>query len=234
MNALLLHADDYVLRPLFPADAPAMAAAVRESIASLVPWMPWASATYDEAAALDWIAACAAARADGSAHEFGIFRQRAEAGTAVEQRGRRTADKGTNGANTANSASGGIADSASGHDGLHYVGAAGLNQFNRAHNFCNLGYWVRTSAQRHGAGRAAIRALARFAFDELALTRVEIVVADGNHASLALARKAGAVHEGLARKRLRLHDGPVTAHVLSLVPERTAAAPVPPDRPARR
>jgi L-amino acid N-acyltransferase YncA len=190
--------------------------------------MPWANATYDKAAALDWIAACASARADGSAHEFGIFRQRVEAGTAVEQRGRRTVDKGANGA------SGGTADSASGYDGLHYVGAAGLNQFNRAHNFCNLGYWVRTSAQRQGAGCAAIRALVRFAFEELGQTRVEIVVADGNHASLALARKAGAVHEGLARNRLRLHDGPVTAHVLSLVPERAAAAPVPPDGPARR
>jgi len=223
MNALLLHADDYILRPLLPADAPAMAAAVRESMASLGPWMPWANAAYDEAAALDWIAICAAARADGSAHEFGIFRQRAKAGTAVGQRGRGTADK------SADGASGGTADSASGDDGLDYIGAAGLNQFNRVHNFCNLGYWVRTSAQRQGAARAAIRALARFAFDELALTRVEIVVADGNHASLALARKAGAVHEGLAHNRLYLHNGPVAAHMLSLIPAPGSdLAPVPP------
>ncbi|WP_075792505.1 GNAT family N-acetyltransferase [Massilia putida] len=173
-----LLAGDYLLRPLVPTDAPAMAAAVRESMASLVQWMPWAHAAYDEADALAWIAACATARAHATAHEFGIFDR----------------------------------------DGQHYVGAAGLNQFNRANGFCNLGYWVRAAARRQGAGLAAIRALARFAFDGLGQTRVEIVVADGNLSSLALARKAGAVHECLARNRLSLHGRPVPAHVLSLVP----------------
>jgi ribosomal-protein-serine acetyltransferase len=176
---LSLDADGYLLRPLVPADAPAMATAVRESMASLGPWMPWAHAAYDEADGLAWIAACAAARADASAHEFGIFRR----------------------------------------DGHHYIGAAGLNQFNHANRFCNLGYWVRTPALRQGAGLAAIRALARFAFDRLGQARVEIVVADGNLPSLALARKAGAAHECLARNRLNLYGRPVAAHVLSLVPD---------------
>jgi RimJ/RimL family protein N-acetyltransferase len=174
-----LQADSFLLRPLVADDAPAMAAAVRESMASLVRWMPWAHAAYDEADALAWIAACATARMDATAHEFGIFNR----------------------------------------DGNHYVGAAGLNQFNRANRFCNLGYWVRASARRQGAGLAAIRALACFAFDRLGQTRVEIVVADGNLPSLALARKAGAVHECLARNRLSLHGRPVAAHVLSLVPD---------------
>lgn len=189
----LLHAGAFVLRPLVPTDAPAMAAAVRESMASLGPWMPWAHAGYDEAEARDWIAGCSAARVDGSAYEFGIFRRRGAGGSA--------ADSGDASA-----------------EALDYVGAAGLNQFNRAHNFCNLGYWVRASAQRQGAGRAAIQALTRFAFDQLGLARVEIVVADGNLPSLALARRAGAVHECLARNRLMLHGRPVAAHVLSLVP----------------
>ena len=196
----LLHADRYVLRPLVPADAPAMAAAVRESVASLNPWMPWAHAGYDEADALDWIAGCAAARADGSAYEFGIFRPRGTGGS------------------TAGSAT-------PGEDDLDYIGNAGLNQFNRVHNFCNLGYWVRAAAQRQGAGLAAIHALARFGFDRLGLARVEIVVADGNLPSLALARRACAVHEGLARNRLHLHGGPVAAHVLSLVPDASPASP---------
>jgi RimJ/RimL family protein N-acetyltransferase len=173
-----IHADGFLLRPLVPDDAPAMAAAVRESMPRLAPWMPWAHAAYDAADALAWIAFCDAARADGSAHEFGIFRA----------------------------------------DGRHYVGAAGLNQFNRLHGFCNLGYWVRTSAQGQGAALAAIRALSRFAFACLGQSRVEIVVADGNLPSLGVARKAGAVHECLARNRLNLHGRPVAAHVLSLVP----------------
>jgi RimJ/RimL family protein N-acetyltransferase len=28
-------------------------------------------------------------------------------------------------------------------DGVKLLGGAGLNQFNKQHNFCNLGYWVR-------------------------------------------------------------------------------------------
>jgi RimJ/RimL family protein N-acetyltransferase len=174
-----IHADGFILRPLVPDDATTMAAAVRESIASLGPWMPWAHAAYDDADALAWIAFCDAARNEGSAHEFGIFQA----------------------------------------DGRHYVGAAGLNQFNRLHGFCNLGYWVRMSARGQGAALAAIRALSRHAFERLGQSRVEIVVAEGNLPSLGVARKAGAVHECLARNRLNLHGRPVAAHVLSMVPD---------------
>ena len=99
-----------------------------------------------------------------------------------------------------------------------FVGVAGLNQFNRANNFCNLGYWVRTTAQRQGAGLAAVQSLASYAFEQLDLTRVEIVVAEDNLPSLALARKAGATLECTARNRLMLHGRPVAAHVLSLLP----------------
>lgn len=104
-------------------------------------------------------------------------------------------------------------------DARTLVGGAGLNQFNTQHGSCNLGYWVRASQQRQGAARAAVQVLARHAFEALQLSRVEIVIADGNLPSLAVARKAGAMWECLARNRLRLHGGPVAAHVLSLVPE---------------
>jgi ribosomal-protein-serine acetyltransferase len=98
------------------------------------------------------------------------------------------------------------------------VGGCGLNQFNLANGFCNLGYWVRQSWQRRGAALAAIQALSRYAFDELQQGRVEIVVAAGNTPSFALAAKAGALHECLARNRLKLHGQFTDAHVFSLVP----------------
>src|ERR1035437_981590 len=60
------------------------------------------------------------------------------------------------------------------------VGAGGRNQFNKVNHFCNLGYWVRASAQRHGAATAAVAALRDFAFVELRLSRVEIVMAVDN------------------------------------------------------
>jgi RimJ/RimL family protein N-acetyltransferase len=100
-----------------------------------------------------------------------------------------------------------------------FVGGCGLNQFNVANGFCNLGYWVRESWQRRGAASAAVPALTRFAFTELGQGRVEIVVAAGNEPSRALAAKTGALCEGLARNRLKLHGRFTDAYVFSLVPE---------------
>jgi RimJ/RimL family protein N-acetyltransferase len=168
----------FLLRPFTSADAAAFAEAVRESTSTVGRWMRWAHTGYSEDEALAWFACCDAARAAGSAHEFGIFLA----------------------------------------DGQTLAGGAGLNQFNAMHGFCNLGYWVSAAHQRQGAALAAVGALARYAFEELQQSRVEIVVADGNLPSLGVARKAGAVWECLARNRLQLGGGPVDAHVLALVP----------------
>ena len=108
----------------------------------------------------------------------------------------------------------GIFDAATGR----FAGGCGLNQFNPLHGYCNLGYWVRQTSQRRGAATEAIRALSAFGFRELSLGRIEIAVATENTASLGAARKAGAVNEGIARNRLRLHDRFTDAHVLSLIP----------------
>lgn len=99
-----------------------------------------------------------------------------------------------------------------------FLGGAGLNEIRRGHRFCNLGYWVRTSRQGHGIAPRCVRALAAHGFDHEGLQRIEIVVAVGNTASEKVARKAGALHEGIARNRLIVHDRPVPAHLFSLVP----------------
>lgn len=98
------------------------------------------------------------------------------------------------------------------------VGGAGLNQFNRVNGFCNLGYWVRESWQGRGAASFAVSWLVEYAFKTLGLSRVEIVVALENSASIAVAKKAGATLECTARNRLRLHGRAVNAYVFSLVP----------------
>ena len=98
-----------------------------------------------------------------------------------------------------------------------FVGGCGLNQLNPLHAYCNLGYWVRTSAQRRGAATEAICTLSQFGFAELHLGRIEIAVAVGNAASLGAARRAGALEECVARNRLKLGERFIDAHVLSLV-----------------
>jgi RimJ/RimL family protein N-acetyltransferase len=103
--------------------------------------------------------------------------------------------------------------------GGRFVGACGVNQIDKANARANLGYWMRTSATGRGYATEATLVLARWAFESLALERIEIVAAVGNDASGRVAAKAGAVREGVARKRLSVHGVQHDAVVFSLVRE---------------
>ena len=72
------------------------------------------------------------------------------------------------------------------------LGAAGLNQIERAALRANLGYWLRTSATGRGFATEAVRLLARWALVTSDFERVEIVAAAGNRASQRVAERAGA------------------------------------------
>lgn len=106
--------------------------------------------------------------------------------------------------------------------GGELLGGAGLNTLNRQHNLCNLGYWVRQARQRQRVATRCVRLLSAFGFETLLLTRIEIVAAQGNHASQGVARAAGAQFECVARNRLMIRGEPVAASVFSLIPTRTA------------
>ena len=67
-----------------------------------------------------------------------------------------------------------------------FIGGCGLNQLSTINNLCNLGYWTRQSRQRTGAATAAVLALRELALHRLKLSRIEIVVAEGNIASIAI------------------------------------------------
>jgi ribosomal-protein-serine acetyltransferase len=99
-----------------------------------------------------------------------------------------------------------------------YVGGAGIHQVNRVHSMATLGYWVRQSRQRRGLAVDAVRLLARFGFETVGLTRIEIVAARENQPSRRVAEKSGAQFECLARNRLVVHRVPLVAAVHSLVP----------------
>lgn len=103
-----------------------------------------------------------------------------------------------------------------------FLGGAGLNAINREHLFCNLGYWVRQSAQRQGVALRSVRALARYAFNTLGMQRVEIVIASGNIPSAGVAHKSGAQFECVAQNRLQLHGVAVSASVFSIPPWQVA------------
>lgn len=98
------------------------------------------------------------------------------------------------------------------------LGACTLSSIHPIYHFCNLGYWVRTDCRGRGiAGRAA-KLAARFAFENLGLIRVEIVIGLGNQASLRVAQKIGAHDEGILRNRMVIGTSIHDAHMFSLLP----------------
>jgi RimJ/RimL family protein N-acetyltransferase len=102
-----------------------------------------------------------------------------------------------------------------------FVGGVFLSQINQLNPSGNLGYWVRTGCTGRGAATSATMLAARFAFEELGLKRIEMVVAVGNSASQRVAEKVGATREGVLRRRLNPHD----AVMYSLLRDDMAAWP---------
>jgi len=68
-----------------------------------------------------------------------------------------------------------------------------------------IGYWSGASAARRGFTLAAVRAVTRFAFGTLSLSRLEAACVPTNAASAALLLKAGFVEEGYARAYLKIN-----------------------------
>jgi RimJ/RimL family protein N-acetyltransferase len=168
-----------VLRPLTMADSAAMYASVRESIAELCQWLPWAHPEYALADATGFIQMSRRWWDEQSQFTFGIF------------------------------------DAVSGA----HAGIIGVNHLNMQHRYANVGYWVRTSHTRRGFCSRSVRLVARFAFDTLGLTRIEIAADPENGASRGVAEKAGATFETIARNRIVMRGEALPAALYSLVPE---------------
>ena len=98
-----------------------------------------------------------------------------------------------------------------------FLGNCGLSDINRDNRFANLGYWIRTTRTRQGFATAAVHELARWGFANTSLNRFEIVVAVENVASQRVAESAGALREGVLRRRLVLQGRAHDAFVYSLV-----------------
>jgi ribosomal-protein-serine acetyltransferase len=99
------------------------------------------------------------------------------------------------------------------------LGSVGLCDVNREHDFANVTYWVRSSRTDQGIATSSLLLLARFAFEQLQLNRLQLITAVGNHASIRVAEKVGAQREGISRDRLRFKGRPVDAVMYSLVAE---------------
>lgn len=69
----------------------------------------------------------------------------------------------------------------------------------------SLGYWAGERHAGHGYITAAVRAVVRYAFEDLDLHRVEAACQPDNIASRRVLEKAGFTHEGQARAYLKIN-----------------------------
>ena len=88
-----------------------------------------------------------------------------------------------------------------------FVGVCSLFQFNWDIPSGEIGYWVRVSAQGQGYITEAVNRLTAFAFDDLAMERIEIRCDARNRRSAAVAERAGYRLEARLHHHRRAVDG---------------------------
>lgn len=96
------------------------------------------------------------------------------------------------------------------------LGGAGIRYSSDPLIPCSIGYWVRSSEQRQGIASEAVRRLAKEAFDKMELDKIEILVAENNAASRAVAEKVGAETVAIRYGLIVLDSGPVNTVVYHL------------------
>jgi [ribosomal protein S5]-alanine N-acetyltransferase len=79
------------------------------------------------------------------------------------------------------------------------IGAVGLTSFDTVHRRAELGCWTAPEERRRGVASRALPMLARWAFTELGIERLALLVEPVNMGSIRVAESIGAVQEGMLR-----------------------------------
>ncbi|MFC0865317.1 GNAT family N-acetyltransferase [Sphaerimonospora cavernae] len=90
--------------------------------------------------------------------------------------------------------------------GGRLAGAIGVQREDHERGDAEVGYWIAPWARRRGYAAEAVRMLTAHLLRS-GFQRVHLLVATGNHASRAVARRAGFVEEGILRQALPVPDG---------------------------
>jgi len=86
-----------------------------------------------------------------------------------------------------------------------YIGQAGLNQISWENKLGRLALIISQGSQRQGYGRNAIETILTYAFAELKLNKVWLMVYETNERSRRIYGKAGFKEEGLLREEYFWH-----------------------------
>ena len=108
----------------------------------------------------------------------------------------------------------GVFDNISGN----ILGMVAINELYHTFNMASLGYWIGDKYQNKGIATEALQALINFCFEQLKLTRLEIVCDPDNLPSQRLIERCGAEKEAIARNRFVFNGKPKDGVVFSIIP----------------
>ncbi|QHM72186.1 GNAT family N-acetyltransferase [Mixta intestinalis] len=97
-----------------------------------------------------------------------------------------------------------------------FLGAAGIRYAQDPMELSAIGYWVRAREQRKGVAHNAVRQLAQEGFSHPGIDTIEILAAETNIASRAVARSCGAHLSEMRYGLIVLADGPVMTAIYHL------------------
>jgi RimJ/RimL family protein N-acetyltransferase len=98
------------------------------------------------------------------------------------------------------------------------LGGCLLENVRLDHNCAAVGYWLAPEARGRGVVTHAVRLLARWAFAELGLARLELTCGPDNEASQRVAERCGFTREGLLRSHVPFKGARRDSMIYSLLP----------------
>ncbi|MDO6407541.1 GNAT family N-acetyltransferase [Pantoea phytobeneficialis] len=96
------------------------------------------------------------------------------------------------------------------------LGGAGIRFAQQPGEFCALGYWVRSTAQRQGVATRAVAQLIALGFQSPEVKLLEILAAADNRASRAVAERSGFSFVDYRYGLIVLESGPVNTAIYHL------------------
>jgi RimJ/RimL family protein N-acetyltransferase len=115
-----------------------------------------------------------------------------------------------------------------------FLGGSGLHDCNWKSRIFTIGFWIRSSETGRGYATEVATALARYAFEALAASKVSVFHAEGNSRSRRVIEKVGFEPEGVLRKQHPLPNNSLVDehHYGLLSPEKLPPLDVEWGRPA--
>ena len=104
------------------------------------------------------------------------------------------------------------------HDHDVLLGCVSLREVRLDQGCAAVGYWLAPEARGRGAATQAVRLLARWAFAELGVARLELTCGPDNEASQHLAERCGFSREGLLRSHVPFKGARRDSVIYSLLP----------------